>query len=55
MNAKYEEWKVWFEKYFRHVQGTEHHASSKTTLERLVEKKEHQKDQKKLILIGHSL
>jgi predicted alpha/beta hydrolase family esterase len=55
MNAKYGEWKVWFEKYFSHIHGIEHHASAKTTLERIAEKKEHEKDLKKLVLVGHSL
>jgi predicted alpha/beta hydrolase family esterase len=55
MNAKYGEWKVWFEKYFSHIHGAEHHASAKTTLERIAEKKEHEKEVKKLVLVGHSL
>lgn len=55
MNAKYGEWKVWFEKYFPHIQGIEKLSSTKTTMERIAEKKEHEKDLKKLVLVGHSL
>jgi predicted alpha/beta hydrolase family esterase len=57
MNAKYDEWKIWFEKYFKHIHGTHHHLTHRTTLERIEEKKheeEHANDTK-LILIGHSL
>jgi predicted alpha/beta hydrolase family esterase len=54
MNAKYDEWKIWFEKHFRHIHGTHHHLTHKTTLERIEEKK-HDDEHKKLILIGHSL
>lgn len=55
MNAKYDEWKVWFEKYFPHIHGTHHHVWHKTTLERLEEKKLDTSVPTRLILIGHSL
>jgi predicted alpha/beta hydrolase family esterase len=55
MNAKYEEWKIWFEKYFKHIHGTHHHLTHKTTLERIAEKKHDEDTHTKLILIGHSL
>jgi predicted alpha/beta hydrolase family esterase len=55
MNAKYEEWKVWFEKYFPHIHGTHHHRAHRTTLERVEEKKLDPHVSTRLILIGHSL
>jgi predicted alpha/beta hydrolase family esterase len=57
MNAKYDEWKIWFEKYFKYIHGTSHHLTHKTTLERIEEKKHESEDvsHTRLILIGHSL
>jgi predicted alpha/beta hydrolase family esterase len=52
MNAKYAEWKVWFEKYFRYI--TEAQAIEKSTLDRVMEKDKTQ-NQGKLILVGNSL
>jgi hypothetical protein len=47
MNAKYHEWKIWFEKYFRYM--AELPKADLSTLERLEEKKS--SSHKKLILV----
>lgn len=54
MNAKYEEWKIWFEKYFPHITDT-HTKKHLTTYEHIEERRERASELGKLILIGHSL
>jgi hypothetical protein len=48
MNAKYSEWKIWFEKYFRYISGNQH--QDKSTLDRVMEK-DKQPSQGKFILV----
>lgn len=52
MNAKYNEWKVWFEKYFPYLR--EGDAREQSTLDRVIEKSDPSK-KSKLVLLGHSL
>ena len=50
-NAKYSEWKVWFEKYFQYIADMS--PTELSTLDRIEQKKYQPKT--KLILVGHSL
>ncbi len=52
MNAKYSEWKVWFEKYFRYITSIPQWEQS--TLDRVMNKNA-QAETSKLILVWHSL
>lgn len=51
MNAKYSEWKIWFEKYFRYIADVA--RDDESTLDRVEQKNSHTKS--KIILVGHSL
>ena len=53
MNAKYPEWKIWFEKYLRYIHIPRRWEQS--TLDRVMEKNNNPQEIPKLILIGHSL
>ena len=51
MNAKYSEWKIWFEKYFRYIADVP--RGDESTLDRVEQKNSHTKS--KIILVWHSL
>ena len=52
MNAKYHEWKIWFEKYFRYISSLP--KVEQSTFDRVISKNS-QDETSKLILVGHSL